>query len=126
MSYINHGFWDVPEPVNEKEKKNFNYPPHRGKKNSPEKRRENKEWALENGGVDIGEWNPTYVLFRDCVYNVYNNDVYKPKYFGNRWVINLYKMERGLYKDQKGMVEQAMDWNKLRDKLQPKANFPKP
>lgn len=125
-NHINHGFWEFPEDTTQQEDTSHLYPPHKGSKNTPKQRKENKAWAIGLGGVAVGDWNPTYVLFRDCVYNVYNNQTYRPTYFGNRWVIRLYKMERGLYKDQKGMVEQAFDWNELRNKLQPSGNFPKP
>ena len=127
MSYINHGFWDVPEPVNEREKKNFNYPPNRGRYNSPEQRRENIEWALENGGVKFDkDYNPTYVIFQDGVYNVYNNDFYKPSYYQNKWNIQLYRMQRGVRKTNKEEQLTSFDWNHILNLYKPTKKFPKP
>lgn len=121
-----HDFWDMNDGSEYKNPKADLYPPHKGRKNTPKQRKENKAWAISHGGVEVGDWNPTYVLFQNCVYNTYNNDLYKPVYFANRYVIRLYKMERGLYKDQKTSVEQSFDWNDLLNNLNPKAKFPKP
>ena len=126
-TYINHGFWDVPEPLdNETPKKNW-YPPHKGRSNTPAQRRENIEWAEEMGGVRFDkDYNPTYVVFKNAIYNAYNNDIYKPTYFQNRWEIQLYKMTRGLYKDNKEDVMTKFEWNHLQRTYKPKSNFPKP
>ena len=122
---LNHGFWDIPQG-SDTPKKSI-YPPHMGRACNPAQRKENIQWAEEMGGVRFDEsYNPTYVIFKDCIYNAYNQDRYRPSYFQNKWNISLYKMTRGLRKDQKDDVVTTFSWTHLQQVYQPKNNFPKP
>lgn len=122
---LNHGFWDIPQSDNTPKKSI--YPPYMSRNCSPAQRKENIKWAEEMGGVAFDEsYNPTYVVFRDCIYNSYNQDLYKPTYFDNKWTIRLFRMTRGVRKDQKEDVMQSFSWNHLQSVYNPKANFPKP
>lgn len=123
---IDHGFWEIksdnPKPIQKKL-----YPPHIVRNATPQQRRENIEWAEGVGGYQFDpSFNPTYVIFQDCIYNVYNGDIYKPTYFQNEWTIRLFKMQRGIRKDNKEEMLQSFNWNHLQQVYNPKAKFPKP
>jgi len=122
---IDHGFWDI--LTDEPQEKKKIYPPHIVRKATPQQRKDNIAWAEQMGGVRFDEtFNPTYVIFRDCIYNVYNGDLYKPTYFQNENSIALFKMQRGVYKDRKDDQIERFSWNHLMRVYQPKSKFPKP
>lgn len=123
---IIHDFWDISREEDNKEVKRL-YPPHMVRNATPQQRKENIEWAEGVGGFQFdSSFNPTYVIFRDCIYNVYNGDIYKPTYFQNEWIIRLFKMQKGIRKDNKDEMMQTFNWNHLQNVYKPTEKFPKP
>ena len=123
---IIHDFWDIPEEEDNNERKRL-YPPHMVRNATPKQRKENIEWAEGVGGFQFdSSFNPTYVIFRDCIYNVYNGDIYKPTYFQNEWIIRLFKMMKGVRKDNKDEMMQTFNWTHLQNVYKPTEKFPKP